>query len=491
MEMYKDVPEQFHNQFMETIAMLEQQKENQGIRKFRAKRVLPLVAVLVLAISTLTVSAACVFIWHQAAKEKLGVTEELAESMTNEGIAKQESASALEGNVSINMLQSVMADKYCYILLSVDVPEEIVVDEDTLFREIRVEADVEFDGCVINQVPESINGTNSLWEIQLLTLETENYGGVEATIILNDLIQTEKTEVTETLVEGEWRLSFTLPLEVGLLVSHDESVLQIGHHEVSVNRMEISPFEIRIYGEKEELQHAIQYQNQKVSGIEYRDGTYVEEGANIDVTKGHTDERTGEYYVGVDLTTAIDIEKYSGIVLEPITFGGQVADLPVGEVVDNVSMEELSPAEVMDDVGMEELSPVEAADNVSMEEVSPVGVVDDVSMEELSPAEVADSVRMGELSPDEAAEMTVLYERFGHKLLYNGDFIFLWDELCQMGKEIVNLKELGYDKEHGKIVQASEIEQRESHGDRIEVGPGGKTITIWAGEETYFYEVRY
>ena len=42
----------------------------------------------------------------------------------------------------------------------------------------------------------------------------------------------------------------------------------------------------------------------------------MEEDAYINVTKGRTDERTGEYYIGVDLTTAIDLEKYSGIVLE-------------------------------------------------------------------------------------------------------------------------------------------------------------------------------
>ena len=54
----------------------------------------------------------------------------------------------------------------------------------------------------------------------------------------------------------------------------------------------------------------------EISGIEYMDGTLVEEDAYINVTKGRTDERTGEYYIGVDLTTAIDLEKYSGIVLE-------------------------------------------------------------------------------------------------------------------------------------------------------------------------------
>ena len=119
----------------------------------------------------------------------------------------------------------------------------------------------------------------------------------------------------ERLFGLERRLPVTLPLESGLLTNCQETTLPIGHHQVKIARTRISPFEIRMYGEKEELQHAIQYQNVKISGIEYMDGTLVEEDAYINVTKGRTDERTGGYYIGVDLTTAIDLEKYSGIVL--------------------------------------------------------------------------------------------------------------------------------------------------------------------------------
>lgn len=433
MEIYKDVPEQFHNQFMETITMIERKKIGKRTGRRGVRRMLPLAAVLVLALSTLTVSAACVFLWHQAAKETLGVSESLAETMLEEGSAKQEFVSDMEENIHISMIQSVMTDKYCYFLLSLEVSEGIVIDEDTLIGEISVESEAEFEGCVINQVSGSIQGTRSLWEIKLLTLETENYGGREAEIILNDLVQTRKTEVTETIAEAEWRLPVTLPLESGLLTNCEETILLIGHHEVKIDRIRISPFEIRMYGEKEELQHAIQYQNVKISGIEYMDGMLVEEDAYINVTKGRTDERTGEYYIGVDLTTAIDLEKYSGIVLETAEEGNGL------EVV---STEE--PAEKRKESG-------------------------DVLSE----------------------EMTVLYERCGHQLLYDGEVIFLWDTLCHTGKEIVNLEDLGYDTSNGKIVQISETENDTSGGDRIEVGVGGKTVRIQAGEEAYFYEVRY
>ena len=81
MEIYKEVPEKFHNQFTETVAILEQKKPRKRAGRRSIRRMLPIAAVLILALSTLTVSAACVFLWHQAAKETLSVSESLAEDM--------------------------------------------------------------------------------------------------------------------------------------------------------------------------------------------------------------------------------------------------------------------------------------------------------------------------------------------------------------------------------------------------------------------------
>ena len=67
----------------------------------------------------------------------------------------------------------------------------------------------------------------------------------------------------------------------------------------------------------------------------------------------------------------------------------------------------------------------------------------------------------------------------------------MWDTLCRTGKEIANLADLGYDKNNGKIVWASDAENDVSDGDRIEVGVGGKTVRIQVGEKAYFYEVWY
>ena len=57
MKMYKDVPEQFHSQFMDTINTIETNEEEKHPR-YGTKKMILLVAVLVLVLSTITVSAA-------------------------------------------------------------------------------------------------------------------------------------------------------------------------------------------------------------------------------------------------------------------------------------------------------------------------------------------------------------------------------------------------------------------------------------------------
>ena len=126
MKIYKDVPEQFHREFMDTINMIEekQEKDHNG---YGTKKMILLVAVLVLALSTITVSAAYIFRWNPAALNWLGVSEELAEQLNQEGIAKQEHAAVSTAGDEINAIQLVMTDDYCYVLLSVSAPEQVMM----------------------------------------------------------------------------------------------------------------------------------------------------------------------------------------------------------------------------------------------------------------------------------------------------------------------------------------------------------------------------
>lgn len=314
MKIYKNVPERFHSQFMDTIHTIEEKQEKTH-RRYGTKRMILLVAVLVLVLSTITVGAAYIFEWNQAALDWLGVSEELAGQLNEEGIAKQEYATDSDAGIEISAVQSVMTDDYCYVLLSVSTPEQVPLD-DVLFRETYVESDVGIESCTVNHALYDIEGDGHLWEALLYIYDATDYSGADVVIVLKDLERFDlKAEIYETIVEGEWRIPLTLPSESEILEINRERTMQIGHHEVNIKRMEVTPFQVRLYGD-EELDHALYYQTKYVSGIIYQDGTFVEEDAFMNITKRHTDENTGEYYVVIDLPVAIDIRQYADIIFE-------------------------------------------------------------------------------------------------------------------------------------------------------------------------------
>ncbi|MGN0403443.1 MAG: hypothetical protein ACI4HQ_14465, partial [Acetatifactor sp.] len=277
MNIYKGVPEFFHEQIVDTLEKLPKKKN--AARKI--KKLAPLVAAAVLAVSSLTVGAACLFQWHQTAKDSLGVNEDIAAQLTEQGNAKEEFSGVEANGVTIAAIQSVMTDNYCYVLLSVSVPEGITVDGDTLFKEVSVNSEAEFAGCVANLITDSVDGADSLWEVVLLKKDGVEYGGVQATISMEDIVQTEKTGIINTLVEGKWNLSFSLPEELNTLVMKESPEVKMGHHDVQINKVVVSPFAVRLYGEKEELQHAAYYQNVRVTGVRYQDGTVITENSTV------------------------------------------------------------------------------------------------------------------------------------------------------------------------------------------------------------------
>lgn len=310
MNIYKGVPELFHEQFVDTLEKLP--KEKNAARKI--KKLAPLVAAAVLAVSTLTVGAACLFQWHQAAKDSLGVNDDIAAQLTEQGNAKEEFSGIEANGVTIDAIQSVMTDNYCYVLLSVSVPEGITVDGDTLFKEVSVNSEAEFAGCVANLITDSVDGADSLWEVVLIKKDGVEYGGVRAVISMVDIVKTEKPEIIKTLVEGEWNLSFSLPEELNTLVMKESMEVKMGHHDVRINKVVVSPFAVRLYSEKEELQHAAHYQNVRVTGVRYQDGTVITEDSIVNATRIHEDENTGESYLLVELQEAIAVEKYETLI---------------------------------------------------------------------------------------------------------------------------------------------------------------------------------
>ena len=314
-EIYKNVPREFHDRFMDTIEQIA--AEERTARSIISwKKAAVLIAALVAALSTLTVGAAYLYKWHQTAKRSFGVSDELADKLVMEGAAKEEMAVIHASDVTIRAIQSVAAENYYYVLLTVDTPQGVIIDEDTVFDRVEVISDNKTASAVINYVSGSFEDHESLWEIKVLHTGEAEYAGKQVTVKIADLVRTTKTKIVDTLVEGEWILPVTLPLQPQEAVLCQAHVLMIENHEVNIDRIEAGPFQIRLYGEEEELLHALQYHTFMVSGVAYMDGSFTEQNVELRGTAAiEKDCESGEIYINIPLKNAVDVSKVAVVCL--------------------------------------------------------------------------------------------------------------------------------------------------------------------------------
>lgn len=309
---YQEVPERFHAQLMETLEKLPEEKTEKRRKSLGARKwLVPLAAVLVLG--TMTAAAAGIYKWQEAAKARFGVSGELEDKLTMDGVAREEHTVVTEAGLEFRLLQSVRTDRTMYYLCQVTLPEGIKINEDTAFESGDYESDAEFGGITWNFVHDSREEEGYLLEIELRLLDGVDYAGQEATICLRNLVQTEKTEVTDMLLEGEWKIPVTLSGDVDTVLYDVAQPAEFGGHTLQVQKVEVSPFQLELYMDEEESRHALEYYSVAVTGIRNKDGSLTEEEYYINQA-ACTDDATGEFYYRVELDPAIDPAQISGII---------------------------------------------------------------------------------------------------------------------------------------------------------------------------------
>lgn len=329
---YQSVPAGFHAQLMETLERLPEEKKRKTVSVPSARKwLVPLAAVL--ALGTMTAAAAGIFKWHEAAKNRFGVNDELEDKLTMDGIARSENTVVNEDGMELQLLQSVRTDDSMYYLCQVTLPDGMEIDEDTVFESFDYEADVEIGGLTVDFVNDSQNEGQHLLELVLYLADGIDYAGQEVTVHLYNLVQTEKTEVTGVLLEGEWEIPVTLSEDVDTVSYEVNRQMAFDGHILQVRKVEAGPFWLKLYMDQQESQHAFQYSPIAVTGVRKTDGSLTEEEAYLN-TAGHADDSTGDFYYLVDLSSAIDPAQVSGVVFNhgacEISFGaaaGREADL--------------------------------------------------------------------------------------------------------------------------------------------------------------------
>lgn len=401
---YKGVPERFHIQLCETLEQLDDTAKRTRVLP---KKYVLILAAAILACASVTAAAVSLMEWHDRASRRFGTEKELEDQLTMEGAAVPQDAVVGEYGLEFQAIQAVRTDQYDYFLLQMTMPETLEWNGDILFEETQVTGP--YDGCVADFVSDSLEDHTVLLELQLYP-EPGASGIGQAQVRLKNLVQTEHSEITECLIEGEWEIPLSMPSsEADTVTFYPEQAILLGEHELQFTKVEVSPFQICLYTDRDLALHATWGHAIAPAGVWYQDGTVIEENGIHLSMSGHSDE-TGTFCFQIPLEQAADPKKTAGILLKDGTEERKLFLEP--------SKEE-APA------------------------------VDDV------PADL--SVLLADKS---LTDIRLLYVSHGNAVLSDGQSVYLWDALCGWGRELFSLEAYGFSLEdEGEILlgQASQI----------------------------------
>lgn len=446
-KMYKEIPQGFHNALCDTLEQLEEER----IVKFSAKKFIITCAAAVLAASTLTVGAMELFQWYQAARDSLGTNQELENKLTNQGAALPAEDVDVQQEITMTALQAVKTGDDFYLLAAMDWPEDLEWNDDIVFEESEIQlvqesigndlsaqestgsvgnvTDIQdFGGFTANfaGAPDE-NGTVFI-EMQARTMSSVDYSG-EAKVTLSNLIQTEKTDYVDTLVEADWELIFRLPTDADTGSFTAVQPLMVNGHELILENIEINPFGVKLYTDKEQGMHAAYYSNMELAAVLYEDGSRIENYGGFLKTTGTTDD-AGEFYFNLTLQNAVDIDKVSGLIFKE---DGEEIIYELGE-------------DAINKVIHEAMSTVENAQNIKKNDE---GLrLSDLILQQYKSESMTDAETFGKSVP-QATDLRIIYVRHDYVTLTDNNYIYRWDAACDRAEVIADLAECNYDAKMG------------------------------------------
>lgn len=405
---YKEIPEAFHSQFIGTLAGLE---DHPGEIRRGHKRYGLILAAAMLACASVTAVAAGLMRWHESLSGHFGTEKELEDKLTMEHVAIPQNALAEGDGLKFQALQAVRTDTYGYFLVEMTVPEGIEWNGDIMFETCEV-VGREY-GCTYGFVEDSFADGKVLLELQVLYYEEKIPAGEEIRVRLKDLVQTERTQTVACLAEGQWEIALNLPAEADTLRFYPEDAVPLGEHDLYFKQVDISPFQIRLYAEKEEAQHAVWGHSVCLTGVEYQDGTMIAESGMQFSMSGHMDE-ADEFCFETALDTAVDPDKISALIVQDQDTERRIL-----------------------------LDRQKSGQKAAGEEPGKEG------KETKEGAEGKDVLFAGMKGDEKIAEVRLLYVRYDNVIFEADQTIWLWDVRCGRSRELVSLEESGFSWEQG------------------------------------------
>lgn len=395
-DIFREVPKEFHERFVNTLNCLNEVDSQHSVKKFSLKKGIILLVAIVAAMGTITAGAAGIYQWHQEAMEKLGASPEVAEKFVVEGNAKEEHAVVEKNDITINAVMSVATDRGYYLLFQVTTSRNVLLSVDAIFENVNVISEEAFGGVTVGMVEGSCADNAALYSVELVSAVNMDYAGETVKICFENLVQTDKADIAEVLVDAAWEIPITLPLAQETRIFYQSGIFTADFHEVNIDRVEISSSTIKLYGNWKELYHVTNKQSVTPPCIRYVDGTLVQPQSGVGQTSYDLDNQTGEGFMVFSLDVLLDVDKVEALVFED-------CEIVLGETIKTIT----------------------AAGNETC------------NLEEIIEAESVEEIIVHYLYNTD------------HAIIYDAKNLYLWDTLCNYAEVLVDLEKISYNEEAG------------------------------------------
>lgn len=249
---FPEVPQSFHEAVQYTLN--ERVLGRTGRRKAMKKR-FPIVLAAVIAALCATAAAAYVIQWNGKLAELFDADEQQQSQLASAGAVGSVDQTVTESGLTVTALQTLGDRNGVYLLLDVQAPKDIALSDTNLFEGMGVDIEgvgnhVNWSGGFMSNFDKtaSPNGADNerYFELWLNNTEQEDWNGKTIALDFKNL-QADRSKLDMyTVVEGEWKLSWTLSYTDQMQTFDLNKTYTVNGQEVSVESVELSPLSMTL-----------------------------------------------------------------------------------------------------------------------------------------------------------------------------------------------------------------------------------------------------
>lgn len=330
-----ETPEVVTAQMNRAFRQIGTEPEKKAVRrKKRGLRWQIAVAVMeAMMLGTVTVGAAGFILWNPDVAERFEASEEQQKALEEQKVAVPAEAGASANGVTVSLEQYLATEKYMYLYFKITAPEDMKLTQETFFENSGLlingeEMEANYSGGIPDL---SEDGTDNViyWEYFVQWVDKQKISGQEMTAHFDNLLERNEAEITKTLVEGTWDVTWNLEYEPSEETFAVNQPLE--GTDITVKSITISPISLEVTYDlprKMEQIEVIDENSNKITRNEYEEPDIyasqyrMKDGSVEDINAGgpdsegyqNTDESDNTYVVSSGCTKVYTVEDIESII---------------------------------------------------------------------------------------------------------------------------------------------------------------------------------